>query len=183
MSHIKPEHEREFGELLGIFDKALRSFHYHDRYLLKIDVSEQCLCGRLAYHLQNALAGTEYESYDVDCEYNRGMQAKDGSVKKVDGGCVRLDIAVHKRHYDHQNHCYWNLMCVEMKKRNGRKQAIEDDKGRLLQLTRKVYGFGYKAAFFVVADKENLKVENVYSSLSEDNWNTEIENYWRKNPA
>ena len=62
MSHIKPEHEREFEELLGIFDKALCSFHHHDRYLLKIDVSEQCLCGRLAYHLQNALAGTEYES-------------------------------------------------------------------------------------------------------------------------
>lgn len=83
LSRIKSAHVQEFEELLMIFNKALRSFHRHDHYLLKIDVSEQCLCGRLAHHLQNALVGTEYERYDVDCEYNRGMQAKDDGVKKI----------------------------------------------------------------------------------------------------
>lgn len=178
MSSIKAENRQEFEELLMIFNKALRSFHNHDRYLLKIDVSEQCLCGRLAYHLQNALFGTKYEQYDVDCEYNRGMQAKDDGVKKIEGGCVRLDIAVHKRHYDSRNHCYWNLMCLEMKKKKGKKESIEADKKRLQQLTRGVYGFSYKAAFFVVADKEHLAVENVYSSLTEDDWDTEVEDCW-----
>ena len=171
---IKIQYQKEFNTLFSILMRAIDEFHKEDSYLLEIDVSEQCICGRLAYHLQQCLKRTCYSDYFVDCEYNRGMQSKECNVKKIDDKNIRLDIAVHKRKYISDEGGFKNLMCIEMKKASAKKQYKEADKERLLVLTRGCYGFHYKLGAFIVADKNKLSIENLYSALSVNEWDTEV---------
>lgn len=180
MGRIEAGKEKDFDGLLCLLKSALDSFHEVDSFLCRNDVSEQCICARLAYHIQQALIGTPYSNFIADCEYNRGMAKNDAALKKIDGGNVRLDIAVHVREFDEECDRYWNLMCIEMKKRSQPESEKEADRERLNKLCEKSYGFLFPLSVFILIDKNGLTVENVYSSLSEDRVNTEIEACWIK---
>lgn len=170
-----PIDEREtIRGLISILEKAITDFEATDRDLLEIDVSEQCMCARLAYHLQRELENSEYSDYIVDCEYNRGMEKVDDSIKKHQGKNVRLDIAVHKRPYDQGNECYHNLMCIEMKKSDSSRKKRDKDRERLLEMTQICHGFQFALAAFIIADKNHLNIANLYSREAGYGFETEL---------
>lgn len=111
----------------------------------------------------------------MDVEYNRGYQKKDHHIKSLYDKNIILDIAVHKRPYD-ENTGYDNLVCIEMKKKNGSRSiaGLEDDQERLRALTSDLYGFGYRIGFMilVVMDEKNeeykLEISNVYVDGEEE---------------
>lgn len=73
----------------------------HDRDLLKLDVHERTITGKLADHLR-----TRFLGWDVDVEYNR-----DGhQVKRANDDIVVPDVIVHRRNTPD------NLLVVEVKK-------------------------------------------------------------------
>lgn len=46
--------------LKSIVQNAILSFNRSERYLIRNDLSERCICARFAMHLTEALKGTEY---------------------------------------------------------------------------------------------------------------------------
>jgi len=118
----------KFGEIREIVDDAIYTLLGNDGFLLENDVNERSISHRLALYLEDY-----FPEYDVDCEYNRNVEA-DNERKyiriirrkaielgiKIDENTVeqniieRLvypDIIVHLRgRNDH------NLLIIEMKK-------------------------------------------------------------------
>ena len=70
--------------LKGIVYSAISTFNKDERYLIKNDLSERCICARFAMHLTEALKGTEYSDYLVDVEYNRGMDGHERAAKRIE---------------------------------------------------------------------------------------------------
>lgn len=115
--------------LKGIVYSAISTFNKDERYLIKNDLSERCICARFAMHLTEALKGTEYSDYLVDVEYNRGMDGHERAAKRIENAPITVDLIVHKRGI----HCRWgfdNLICVEMKKTTDRR-GYKDDEARV----------------------------------------------------
>ena len=56
----------EYREVERRLAEALRAFWDADRYLLEHNLSERCIAGRVAFHLQHS-----FPEYQVDVEYNR----------------------------------------------------------------------------------------------------------------
>src|SRR5947208_15951666 len=92
---------------------ALADFHAREQYLLDCGLNERTISHRLAIHLQE-----RFKEWDVDCEYNRHLDAtkildlpRDGiSWDDTEGKTVFPDIIVHKRGPGP------NLLVIEMKK-------------------------------------------------------------------
>ena len=68
--------------LKRVVQNAILSFNGSERYLIRNDLSERCICARFAMHLTEALKGTEYSNYLVDVEYNRGMDGHEERQKE-----------------------------------------------------------------------------------------------------
>ena len=83
--------------LKGIVYSAISTFNKDERYLIKNDLSERCICARFAMHLTEALKGTEYSDYLVDVEYNRGMDGHERAAKRIENAPITVDLIVHKR--------------------------------------------------------------------------------------
>ena len=84
----------------------------------------------------------EKESITVDPFYNRHGEA----TKKLDGGTIELDIAIHERGNDHNN-----LVAIELETLNKPKR---DDIQKLIGLTRDGGGYEYKLGLFLVVGIE-----------------------------
>lgn len=140
-------------ELKSIVDKALNSFNQSEKYLIENNLSERCICSRLMLHLTNALRQTEFSDYVVDVEYNRGMDGKERSIKRIDDSPITVDLIIHKRGYD-CDYGFDNLICIEMKKSTDRR-GLNADKERLRKMTSYDYGFCYRTGFMIVVDKKN----------------------------
>lgn len=142
--------------LKGIVQNAILSFNRSERYLIRNDLSERCICARFAMHLTEALKGTEYSDYLVDVEYNRGMDGHERAAKRIENAPITVDLIVHKRGI----HCRWgfdNLICVEMKKTTDRR-GYKDDEVRLMAMTDSAHGFHYKLGVMLAVDMVGNKL-------------------------
>jgi hypothetical protein len=74
----------------------------------------------------------------VDPFYNKHFDA----AKKLNGGVIELDIAIHERYVDTQN-----LIAIEMETTNSPKR---DDVWKIEGLTSPLGGFGYKLGLYIV---------------------------------
>ena len=104
-------------EIRNILETAINKFNENDIYLIENDLSERCICSRLAFYIQQTLMTSRYSKYGyiVDVEYNRGAKGIEKSSKVLHDKKIVVDLVVHKRGYSEYNGC-GNLFCVEMKK-------------------------------------------------------------------
>ena len=134
-----------FDEIRQLVDSARKSFNDKEKYLIKANLSERCICAKFASHLEKVLSNSIYKDYNVDVEYNRGIR-DDHYVKKAIGGVGRatVDLIVHKRETDD------NLICIEMKKSSKPRHLVKD-KQRLEIMTGS--SFNYVMGFMIVVEK------------------------------
>lgn len=66
----------EQEEIIYGVDKAMSLLFTYDKWLIEHDLSEPCICHKLALHLQ-----TIFNNYDVDCEYNGDVENINGKKK------------------------------------------------------------------------------------------------------
>lgn len=111
-------------ELMEIVDVAIKEFNSKEKYLIKNDLSERCICAKFAIHLSKALKNTRYQDYYV--EYNRGAYGKDIKAKIMEDKRIVVDLIVHRRDYDPEVG-YDNLICMEMKKSTDRRGCVNDE--------------------------------------------------------
>ena len=155
-------------ELLSIVQNAIEEFNLKEMYLVRNDLSERCICGRLAMHLQRAL--DEFDTYRevyADIEYNRGCHGNDAAAKRGYNDELMIpDIIVHQRGHDPVLG-YQNLICIEMKK-DKNEEGFEGDKARLKEFTDRHKGFMYRLGCMLVvySDTEHnrigIEIESAY---------------------
>ena len=150
-------------DLMRIVEIAMNDFNQKEKYLIKNDLSERCICARFAMYLSKALIQTRYRDYDVDVEYNRGTHGKEFTVKSIEQKPIVVDLIVHKRGYDIKNG-FNNLICMEMKKSTNRR-GCKDDEIRLNKMVDYRYGFNYKIAIMVLINmpEQQLEIKNVFT--------------------
>lgn len=138
--------------------QAVCRFNQLDAYLLEIKVDEVCMCGRLAFYVQDYLWKHGMSQYYADIEYNRGYAGLDDGIKKMDEKNVRLDMIVHKRGYDAHDRGFENIICIEMKKASNQ-EGCEKDEARLLKLTDQNFDYKYCVGYMLMADDESSERE------------------------
>lgn len=128
--------------LIEIFEDANKNFLKNDLELFNSRVSERTLCGALMLHLYKRVQKSEFAEYKVDVEYNRN---KNGTVKTVvktingpDYAAVKIncDLIVHSRGTNIDQD---NLIAIEMKKSNRKQKEKDNDRLRLIALTKDSY--------------------------------------------
>ena len=149
-------------ELIEIVDVAIEKFNTKEKYLIKNDLSERCICAKFAMYLSKALKNTRFQDYYVDVEYNRGAYGKDIKAKIMEDKRIVEDLIVHRRGYDPEVG-YDNLICIEMKKSTDRRGCINDEE-RLSKMTDYRYGFNYKIGIMLLVNmsEQKLKVKRVF---------------------
>lgn len=140
-------------EIRNILETAINKFNENDVYLIENDLSERCVCSRLALYIQQTLMISRFCDYTVDVEYNRGAKGKDKSPKVLHDKKIVVDLIVHKRG-QFEYYGFDNLFCVEMKKSNSR-YGYNNDKARLRDMTNYDYGYNYKSGYMVIIDMKN----------------------------
>ncbi len=124
-------------ELVGIFERASKSFLREQERFILSDVSERSLCGELMKYLTNEIRKTAFSSYHVDVEYNRN----DGKLKTIKNSeekviNITCDIIVHSRGESIEKD---NLIAIEMKKSTQSEKEKNKDKDRLIALTKDTF--------------------------------------------
>ena len=122
-------------ELLNMLKKALEHLYQKDIKNIEDDVSERCLCERIALHLENVIRNQDhsekYKNYFVDIEYNRMDGKKKKLIQQKSGvKSVVCDLLLHSRGMEKHD----NYIALEMKKANNNRKK-NDDKERLLAMT------------------------------------------------
>ena len=130
-------------------DEALDQLYEKDAYLIcfndKFHVSERSITHKLGGYLARL-----FESYDVDCEYNRfGYEGK--FVEKLKQNVIP-DIIINKR-----GKCN-NFIAIEVKTW-WNKSKVSVDKDKLIELTKSKYN--YKYGISLVINKNRDKVSKV----------------------
>jgi len=138
-------------------NQTINAFNENEDYLISRDLSERCICAKFAMYLDRILSNSEFSTYTVDVEYNRGHIGNEYSLKRLNGRNIVVDLIVHKRGYDSAIG-FDNLICIEMKKKY-KNYSLTSDIQRLQAMTDNVNGFGYKAGFMIVADKNKRNHE------------------------
>ncbi len=123
--------------LKEIFDEAFERFLQEERALIVNNSSERALCCRLAMKLEDIIHKRKIEGYYADAEYNRNH----GRVKTIIGAgakelVINTDIIVHSRG---ENLLQDNLIVIEMKKSTQPLQEKNDDRDRLVVMTKDSY--------------------------------------------
>ncbi|MDH2353336.1 hypothetical protein QCM80_22130 [Bradyrhizobium sp. SSUT112] len=141
--------------LEDLFHEALREFLAHEYTLVRKDVHEQSLCGRLAIYLDRAKNRDEaLQPYFVDVEYNRRGEGRKQILHPVthEHIDVRCDILLHSRGDLDDD----NLIAVEMKKDDGSAADKQSDRERLQALTLPMpedgnpdYVCGFKLGYYL----------------------------------
>lgn len=162
---------------------AILAFEEKESFLIKEDLGERCICGKFAQYLEREIHNIKkYELFDVDIEYDKGYQgdhAKSKRLKYLAAGDreetehrIQPDIIAHVRECD-EIRGYYNLVCIEMKKKKDYNvNKIDADEERLQKLTRDDYGFGYRIGLMIIADtvcekytvedNRGLKIKSIY---------------------
>ena len=144
-------------ELKCLMKRSFDRFVDSDLEIIRANVNERTLCGRLSIHMHCLLH--EYDclkGYYVDVEYNRkhgpgdyyvdvGYNRKQGEIKTIsyeDGEIVKItsDIILHSRGEPVKLHNgpvqLHNLIAIEMKKSTQSKESKNEDRKRLEALTK-----------------------------------------------
>lgn len=130
------------GSLINIFEEANENFLRIDNELLNSKVSERTLCGALMIHLNDCIRNSEFAGYKVDVEYNRNKNGKVKTHTKTINGPndvvvkINCDLIVHSRG---NNIIQDNLIAIEMKKSNRKQEEKDNDRLRLVALTKDSY--------------------------------------------
>lgn len=120
----------------SIFDAALDAFLQAEKVLLFSDVNERSTCGRLALYLERQMERERIAGYYADVEYNRKQGAQVKTVINDDLRVIAItpDVIVHSRGEILPPND--NLIAVEMKKSNRPQQEKNDDRTRLMLMSR-----------------------------------------------
>lgn len=126
--------------------QAIDKLRERDRYLLDVDASERSITHHLAVYLHQ-----EFESWNVDVEYNRDGHEEVKRLRNlpdVDRDNVFPDVIVHRRGNNDKN-----LLVVEVKKscsENG------SDENKLIEFTNPLAqnGLGYWWGLHLILDCE-----------------------------
>lgn len=146
-------------KLKNIVEQTIVKFNHNEKYLLENNLSERCICSKFAMYLSGEINNSEFNTYIIDVEYNRGNNGICNNPKMLNNKNIVVDLIVHKRGYD-ETYGYDNLICIEMKKSNDsrRAQGIIDDENRLRKLTEYQYSFNYQIGFMIIADINNKEL-------------------------
>ena len=157
----------DFNTLKELFWEAHKAFLQNHRELLDGKLSERCLCGALMYELNKQLEMNGYNDYYADVEFNKvGKKEKRIKLLRDNEGVLKrifTDIIVHSRGQARPD----NLIALEMKKSRAKKLSRENDRERLMQLTKqdavfnKRYIYRYELGIYYEIDlkKEEILVE------------------------
>lgn len=123
--------------LIDIFERANNKFLEENIGFIRSNVSERSLCSSLAQYLFLEINLTKYSCYHVDTEYNRNK----GKVKTIyNNDCkvvsIVCDLIIHSRGEIPDKD---NLIAIEMKKSYRPSMEKENDKARLVALTKSSY--------------------------------------------
>ena len=126
------------NELENIFEEANKNFINNSWMLFDTKVSERTLCGALMIELHEVLKKTRYSDYFVDVEYNRNggkIKTIKKTIETIDAIVVPIncDLIIHSRG---QNISRDNLIAIEMKKSNRPQIEKDNDRMRLVCLTK-----------------------------------------------
>ena len=149
--------ENKFNVLKYIVEQAVLKFNAKELYLIENDLSERCICAKFATYITEVLQDTEFDSFIVDVEYNRGVNGKEDGVKKIDNNPITVDLIVHKRGYDGVQG-FINLICIDMKKSTDRR-GCADDEARLQKMCSYEYRFCYSAGFMILVNMNEKRLE------------------------
>ncbi|WP_310448292.1 hypothetical protein [Thiobacillus sp.] len=121
--------------LTTIIEPALDDFFKHELTSILADVSERSLCSRLALHFETHMKANGLTGYYADTEYNRKQE---GEVKTILSGNmeeiqITCDMIVHSRGEIPKKD---NLIALEMAKSNKSSSDMQDDRNRLMALTK-----------------------------------------------
>ena len=124
-------------ELMDIFERANKRFLHENVSLIMSNVSERSLCSALAQCIYLEINDSKYSKYHADTEYNRN----NGKVKTIYNNDLKVvsivcDLIVHSRGEIVEQD---NLIALEMKKAYRKACDKEDDKTRLVALTKDSY--------------------------------------------
>ena len=159
-----------FDSLKELFWVVHKAFLKNHKALLDGKLSERCLCGALMYELNKQLEMKGYNDYYADVEFNKvGKKKKNGKCIKLlpdnEGALKRIftDIIVHSRGQASSD----NLIALEMKKCRAKMLSKDNDRERLMQLTKQDavfnnrYIYRYKLGIYYEIDlkKEEILVE------------------------
>lgn len=153
-----------FDGLKELFWSAHKAFLKNHRELLEGKLSERCLCGALMYEFNKQLEMNGYNDYYADVEFNR-VGKKEKCIKLLpdnEGTPKRIftDIIVHSRMQAKSD----NLIALEMKKSRAKKLSRENDRERLMQLTKQDiffnnrYIYRYKLGIYYEIDLKNEEI-------------------------
>ena len=122
----------------GLLSKSIKELITTDKRLLDLDISERCICARLALHIDNNMREYDkendsrvFEGYYADVEFNRMYGACPKQVI-YDGNkhSVSCDLLIHSRGKKIPD----NYLCLEMKKEKN-KEKCEEDRKRIMAMT------------------------------------------------
>lgn len=145
---------------------SLYDFLSVDSSLINDDISERCLCGRLAISFERRLRYFGFNGYYADVEYNR---KQDGKLKSIIDEQyvvtnITTDLIIHSRGKFIKND---NLIAIEMAKPNKSSIEFQKDRKRLRILTKCddiwPYGSdvhpehvcGYRRGLYIIVDRNN----------------------------
>ena len=153
-----------FDGLKELFWSDHKVFLKNQWRLIEGKLSERCLCGALMYELNNQLEMNGYNDYYADVEFNKVVK-KEKRIKLLrdnEGTLKRIftDIIVHSRGQARPD----NLIALEMKKSRAKKLSRENDRERLMQLTKQDifinnrYIYRYKLGIYYEIDLKNEEI-------------------------
>lgn len=122
-----------------LFKKANKNFISNNQNLLYSGVSERTLCGALMLELHDLIKkDTCFNGYYSDVEYNRNKGSLKTIKKEIRGNeykkvTINCDLIVHSRGEIVEQD---NLLAIEMKKSSTLCKEREQDRERLIALTK-----------------------------------------------
>lgn len=121
-----------------IIEESINTFLIKDIDNILNDTNERNLCSRLSLYFDYKLKENSISGYYPDTEYNR---KQNGEVKtllndKYEIVKINCDLIIHSRG---KNILDDNLIAIEMKKSNRPDEEKQDDRIRLIALTKKSF--------------------------------------------
>ena len=180
-----------FYMLMALFRSAFDEFLALEINNILADISERNLCGRLMLYMDTARTNFGLDQYFVHTEYNRNL----GDLKRIrhnpfdDADIITCDLILHSRGRLTED----NLIAIEMKKKKHSRISKDEDRDRLIALTRPAVAalnlsiepdhvFGYQLGLFIILDtKRASHIVEIYRA-GED-WRNSVLVVQKKGPA
>ncbi|MBO4644202.1 MAG: hypothetical protein J5716_06315 [Alphaproteobacteria bacterium] len=137
--------------LIKLLKESVEKCYQNDKSLIDRGGMEQACVARIFYYMQDALYhNPEYvffSSYNLDCEYNKNMQAPKTLSRSPNG--TRPDLILHRRQ---DQPIRDNLLVVEFKARTS--NMTKNDRSKLKGFTSPDEGYDYTLGVFVKLNKK-----------------------------